>query len=388
MTFIKVIKRLTAAFAVFAALWALPFSSLALPPVINDVQPEAQPKKTRQIVILVVDGLQADSVSSAGTPSISGLGMAGVRVDRVSVMPPESAESRLHTLLSGCDPEENIKPDGSGLSSLRPTILYNMEKKGIKTAVIDGTGNLDLVAAGSTHKYFGPFQNDGEIIDKAVELIKSKKPFITVVVLAGPGKSSPGPGTKQNPSAVSASDTQLGRLIKHLHVAGTYEETLIVVSGTTGRPPLIIKGNEFLPGTKLPPVCLKDLAPTIGYLFGINMPEAGGQVLWNALKPGPDRSENFMLQQRIMDLSTAYARAVESAARLENEKIAVQNEKVRLAGEKQTVENEIAQRDGEIKKLNNTISIIKITGLFGILVFIATILIEYRILKKKYLFFT
>ncbi|MFZ5648110.1 MAG: alkaline phosphatase family protein [Bacillota bacterium] len=365
----------------------IPWRALALPPVINEVKPEVQPK-TRQIVLIVVDGLQAVAVNTARTPNMNGIGMAGVKAERVSVMPPDSTESRLYTLLCGSDPEECEKPGEGSISRRCPTLLSQLEKKGIKTAVIDGTGQMESAAADVANRLLGPFRNDGEVIDKAVDLMKKKKPFLTVVVLSGPGRGPLDHDSNEYVSAVTAADNQVGRFLKQLHIEGSFEETLLVITGTTGRPPLIIKGRDFLAGVKIPPVCMKDLAPTLGYLFGANMSESKGQVLWNALKPGADRNESFMLQQRVMDLSLAYAEAIESAARLESEKIAVQQEKTRLAGEKQTVENEMAQRDGEIRKLNNIISIMKIAGLVGIFVFVAAMLLEYRILKKKYLFFT
>lgn len=365
----------------------MPWSALALPQVINDVKPEIQPK-TRQVIMLVVDGLQADSVSAARTPNINGLGMAGVKADRVIAMPPDSSESRVYTLLCGSDQEDPPGHGEAGISSRPPTLLSRMEKKGIKTAFIDGTGRIESVGADITHKITGPFKNDGEVIDKAVDLLKKKKPFFTVVVLAGPGGTAGDTGSNQYLSAVTAADNQVGRLFKQLHIEGAFEETLLIVSGTTGKPPLIMKGKDFLTGAKLPPVCLKDAAPTLGYLLGAGTAESRGQVLWNALKPGADRTESFMLIQRVSDLSTAYAEAMESAARLENEKVAVQREKARLAGEKQSVENEMAHRDSEIKRLNYIISIMKIVGLVGIFIFVLAMVIEYRILKKKYLFFT
>ncbi|MFZ5649286.1 MAG: hypothetical protein ACOY4I_00335 [Bacillota bacterium] len=382
-----IIKVIIGLLSMLPAVIILPWNALALPPAINDVKPEVQPK-TRQIIMLVMDGLQADSVSASRTPNIYGLGMAGVKSDRVVAMPPDSSESRIYTLLCGSGQEEYEKQGEGGISPRPSTLLSAMEKKGIKTAVVDGTGLMEGAGPDITYKFFGPFKNDGEVIDKAVEIIKKKKPFFMVVALSGPGRGSPEHGSGQPASTVTAADIQAGRLFKQLHIDGSFEETLLIVAGTTGKPPLIIKGKDFLTGAKLPPVCMKDVAPTIGYLFGVNMPESGGQVLWNALKPGADRSESFMLQQRVTDLSLACAEAMESAARLENEKIAVQREKVRLAGEKQSVENEISQRDSEIRKLNKIISIMKIVGLVVFFVFVLAMVMEYRILKKKYLFFT
>jgi len=240
-----------------------------------------------------------------------------------------------------------------------------------------------------SYKYSGPFKNDGEVINSALNVIKTKKPFMSVVVLAGPGrKYSAAADLKNYHNSVTAADNEVGRFLKQLHIDGTFEETMLVVTGTTGKPPMIIKGIEFLSGSRLAPAGLKDLAPTLGYLFGINLSDVKGLILWNSLKPAPDRSDSFMMQQRVLDLSTALADAVDSAARLEIEKIIVQEEKIRLTAEKRTVEEEIADREGRIKRLNTIITAMKITGIAVIIIFMGAMVIEYRILRKKYLFFT
>jgi len=366
--------------------FCFPGGVFALPPGINEVKPPVQ-QKTRQVVIIVIDGLQADSVSTAGCPNISGLGMAGIRVGRVSVMPPDNAESRLYTMLSGAEQWEYV--GGDKAEPAPPTILSQAERKGVKTAFIDGTGHMESSGKDVSYKFPGPFKNDGEVVDTALGVIRKKKPFISMVVLAGPGKNPLSVTDKKTQiNSVMAADNEVGRFLKQLHIDGTYEETMLVVTGTTGKPPLIVKGVEFLSGSRLAPACLKDLAPTLGYLFGINLPDASGLILWNSLKPAPDRSDGFMMQQRVLDLSTAYADAVDSAARLENEKITVQEEKARLTAEKRTVEEEIADKEGRIKKLNTNILVMKVAGIGIIVLFTSAMIMEYRILKKKFLFFT
>jgi len=351
-----------------------------------DEQNADPPRVSRQLILIVVDGLQAESVSTGVTPNISGLGLAGAMADRVGVMPPDSPESRFYSLLSGVD----LPVESSAGGPLGGTLLTSLEKKGVKTALVDGTGRFSRAAEGISHKLTGPFKDDSEVVDRAVEVIKDDKLFLTVVVLAGPGKEKALTGTTSRAylESVTAADNEVGRLFKQLHINGVYEESLLVVTGTTGKPPMIIKGIDFLAGTKLPPVCLKDLAPTLGYLYGINMPNARGLVMWNALKAGPDRTETFMQQKRINDLSYAYADLIEERARIENEKIMVQEEKARITRDKQSVEDQIAQRDNKISQLSTIITVMKVLGLLGGILFIAALVAEYRILKKRFLFFT
>lgn len=374
--------------AVLLALLLLPGTAGALPQDVSEVRPEII-EKNRQIIMLVIDGLQAGSVSPGISPNLNGLAMSGVRVDRVSAMPPDNAWERIYTLLSGADPA-GISPDGTSPGAGAGTLLSGLEARGIKTALIDGTGNMQNACGTVSYKYTGPFSSDQEVMGTALEVIKSKKPFLAVAVMTGPGQQLAryGVQSKAYLSSATSADNEVGKLLKQLQADGTYEATLIVVTGTTGKPPLIIKGSEFIAGTRLPPVCLKDLAPTLGYLYGVNLPGAKGLVLWNALRPAPDRTENFMTAQRIRDLSTSYSEVVEAAARLENEKIIVQEEKSRLSRDKKIVEDEIEAREKEINRLNTIISAFKAGGLIALFLFFTALVVEYRILKKRYLFFT
>lgn len=374
--------------AVLLALLLLPGTAGALPQDVSEVRPEII-EKNRQIIMLVIDGLQAGSVSPGISPNINGLAMSGVRVDRVSAMPPDNTWERIYTLLSGADPAGKSQ-DGTSPGAGAGTLLSGLEGRGVKTALIDGTGSMQNACGAVSHKYPGPFGGDQEVMGTALEVIKSKKPFLTVAAMTGPGQQLAryGAQSKAYLSSVTSADNEVGKLLKQLQADGTYEATLIVVTGTTGTPPLIIKGSEFIAGTRLPPVCLKDLAPTLGYLYGVNLPGAKGLVLWNALRPAPDRTENFMTAQRIRDLSTSYSEVVEAAARLENEKIIVQEEKSRLSRDKKIVEDEIEAREKEISRLNMIISAFKVGGLIAIFLFVTALVVEYRILKKRYLFFT
>ncbi len=381
-----IIRMCCAALCLLAALFMAPPPAPALPQILNEVKPEPPPK-SRQIVMIVIDGLQAESVSAGRTPNINGLGMAGIRADRVSTMPPDNTAARLYTLLSGTDPSDH-KFDGENPAPGYKSILSRMEEKGIKTALVDGTGYMEKSGSEVSFKKSGPFQGDGEILNGAIEVIRSKKPFLTVAVLTGPGAHQRGADETRYNSSVTSADNEVGKFLRMLQTDGVYDSTMLVVAGTTGRPPLIAKGSDFLAGSRLPPVCLKDLAPTIGYLYGINMAEAKGLVLWNALRPAEGRTEIYVLAQRVRELSAAYADAVDAAARLENEKILVQEEKFRLARDKQKVEKEIEIREGQIEELNTAISVMKLAGLLGLAIFAAAMVVQYKILKKRYLFFT
>lgn len=365
----------------------LPGVALALPPEATQVQPDP-PKKDKRIIMILVDGLQSGDLDASKAPSLNGIGMSGVKAEKVSAMPPDNSAARIYTILSGVDPDVH-RFTGSDTTPKIDTLLTEMESKGLTTALIDGTGSLVNIEGKISNKNFGPFGNDEQLVGSALDIIKEHKPFLTVIALSGLGRLTEAEiGSVKYGSAVLTADTNVGKMIRQLHTEGIYDDTLLIIAGTTGTPPLYIKGSEFIAGLKMAPVCLKDIAPTLAYLYGMDMPKEKGLIMWNAFKPSDTRPEKQLLEERVKDLSDAYTDAVDSAARLEAEKILVQQEKLLMAKDKQFIEGEIQAREEQINRLNNKISIIKFVGLGLMVLFFVAMYIEYKFLKKRYLFFT
>ncbi len=366
----------------------LPSQALALPSEITEMKPDP-PQKDKRVILLIVDGLQAESINPSGTPSLNGLGLSGIIAEKTAAMPPDNSIARLYTVLSGVDPQVHGFTEAGKVPKTN-MLLNEMESKNIKTGIVDGTGFLAGAAGDISYKNFGPFDNDEQVLGSAIDLIKGKKTFLTAVIFTGPGKhlAREGIDSREYNESVKAVDTIIGKLINQLHIDGIYNSTLLIVTGTTGKPPLIIKCSEFLSGIKMAPVCLKDIAPTLAYLYGMNTPKEKGLIMWNALKPSEYRTEIVMLNERVKDLSNAYANAISSAAKLEAEKRLVQEEKLLMAKDIQFIENEIQAREKEISRLNTIISVMKLIGIGLLPIVSAMMFIEYKYLKKKYLFFT
>lgn len=369
-------------------LFGCPQVLLALP----DSQPEEEqsaPARTRHIMLLVVDGLQSDALQKTRAPNINGLGSAGVKVDRMCVTPPDSRAAQIYSIFSGSGPVQHgyLNP---GDKPRVDSILNLMQKRGSDTLLIDGTGELKGLISGLKYFQSENIEDDSKITELAVKEISDKKPFFSVIIFSKPYRAMErsGKDSREYLEAVANADIQVGRLLGYLHQQGLYEDTLIVVCGTVGAPPLVIRGNEFSTGRSVPVVSNNDIAPTLAYLQGIKMSGINGLVLWDFLKPGPGRPETYMLQQRVRDLSDAYARALDEAGRLERKRIAVQEEKAGLTQEKYTMERKMKERDQRIDRLNLTVRLMKIGFIITLVLFIIALLVQFRVLKKRYLFFT
>lgn len=350
---------------------------------------KAKPAVTRQIIMFVVDGLQAKALQNTSAPNINGLGSAGIRANQVNPVFPDSLLASFVSMMVGSEPEQHgcLKPGDSVKGDLLPALLEQQEAK---SAFFDGTGTLKSVLRNLNYVYTGPAARDSDVVDAALGEIEKNKPFFSVLVLPGSGKAMArsGADSAEYLRAVTEADNQIGRVLNRLHQDGTYEKTLLVVTGTAGVPPLIMKGIDFKAGFDLPPVNLTDIAPTIAYLQGVKMPQATGLVLWNALQVGPGRSEIYLLHERVKDLSESNARVTQQGFRLLAEKVSVQEEQSRLNAEKTSYQRAIQHRDEEINKLGLTIKVYRFIVMLILVLFLVALLFQYKVLKKRFLFFS
>jgi hypothetical protein len=344
---------------------------------------------TRHIMLVVVDGLQLDALENARVANINGLGSAGVKVARMCVMPPDNRAAQIYSVFSGAEPAKHGYLN-TGDKPKVDNILNVMQKRGNDTLLIDGTGEIKGLFAGLKFFASDNYEKDDKVVDLAVKEMTICKPFLSAIVLSGPYRALKryGEDSREYFNALEDADNQLGRLLGYLHEKGLYEDALIIVCGTVGKPPLVIKGREFTTGKTFPVVSNTDVAPTLAYLQGMEMPGGSGLVLWDALQPGQGRPETYMLQQRVKDLSGAYAGILDETGRLERNRIAVQEEKARLTQEKYAIEREMKQRDYQIDKLNLTVRVMKILFVITMVLFFIALLVQFKLLRKKYLFFT
>ncbi|MBM7855637.1 hypothetical protein JOC37_002039 [Desulfohalotomaculum tongense] len=346
-------------------------------------------KDTKVAFLIIADGLQAKALNNSQVPNIKGLGSAGLKAERVIPVYPEDVLSSIASILTGSTPLQNQGGEKSNILH-KPTLLKVMEEKGIKTAMFDGTGNLKVLGGGVSHVCKGPFNGkDSLVIENAINELDASNTYFNVLVLPElrPVLEKYGINSAEYRRQVTSTDNQIGRLLHYLHNKGLYEESLVIVTGTCGEPPLVMKGPQLKVGTSLPPVNLTDIAPTIAYLSGLKMKQAEGMVLYNAIKPRTNRSETYLLSQRVEDLSRAYADALEGMHRLEKEKLEVKQLQDKMTEEKQIIQQAIEQRDNKIALLSSKINFMKMTGLLLLIILGLGYIVEYKILRKRFLMF-
>lgn len=351
----------------------------------TDNQPKVIPqeKSTNLVLFIIADGLQGDALNNTAAPNINGLSASGLKTERVTPVYPEDSVLAINSMLTGVSYRQSSESE-------KPNILSIMESKNIRTGLYDGTEKLTNLTQGISHVAKGPYQGKDQAVADSVlaELGESNTYFNVVIfpelrsVLEEHGANSP-----EYFKQVTNTDNQVGRILHYLHRNGLYDHSFIVVTGTFGEPPLVMKGPQLKVGTILPPVNAIDIAPTITYLTGIRMTQVDGMVLFNAVKPREDLKETYLLSQRVNDLSKAYATALDGMHRLEQEKIEVKKQQDIVAQEKMAIQQEIDVRDEKIQALSNKIAMMK-TGAVVVLIILGLgYYVEYRILRKRFLMF-
>ncbi|MDA8097235.1 MAG: alkaline phosphatase family protein [Clostridia bacterium] len=341
---------------------------------------------SRQIFLVVIDGLQSGALQRTQAPNINGVASAGIRMSDSLPVWPSNTYTSVASIITGTDPETHGFRDASGQLQ-KPTILQLAEQIKIQTTVFDGTGELPALAEGTRH--YQKANSDEKLIDALIKYLSEKNPYLNLVVLAEPrlALERSGTGSQDYMKAVTEADNNVGRLLHYLHTKGVYDQSMVIVSGTTGQPPIVIKGLQYKTGQVMPPAALVDIAPTLAYTLGVKIPGATGNVLWNAFDPGSLQNGFYLLEQRIRDLSELQIRQGQEIFRLREEQILVQEEKQEISAEKNRTAKAIDRRDEEIKSLYSRISGLKVV-IGGILILAAIgYLLEYRLLRKRFLLF-
>lgn len=350
-------------------------------------EPQSQePRYTRQIILIIIDGLQAEALQKVQAPNMNGVASAGVRIDDCLPVWPYGLETSVASILTGTDPQAHgFVRAGDKLKQL--TIFELIKKNRLQSGFYDASARLDGLAAGADHHLKA--DDDEKLVEAALQEMMREKPYFNVLVLADARRALNDSGLRSQEyyRAVSNADNQVGRVLHFLHQQGIYEQTLIAITGTDGEPPLIIKGMQFKGGVILPPVAQVDIAPTLAYILNVEIPASTGLVLWNAFEPGSLKNGFYLMEQRIRELSKARAEAVRAIHRLYEEQRQVRAEKQVLTAREAEIKQAIQERDEEIARLGQTVSFLKylIGGL--VVLFGLGYLVEYRVLRKRFLMF-
>lgn len=370
---------------------------------VEEPLPAPPPKKIiRHVILVTFDGVTEKGLEESYTPNLNGLASSGIYAPGMDVLPADTAY-HLAAILSGADLDINgFSPAARNLKTeILPGIFRKYGRDAVYVAAKNTPAANFLNVIRDTVQVHTAAGSDRVVMDAALEQFEKYRPYFLGVVLSG-AKKTPGAGEKYN-QAIAETDGQLGRLLLKLRALGTYEESLIIVTGSNHEKnaggqtdmklspslvPVVMTGPGLVSGAKLPPVRIVDVAPTAALLTAVGLPETGnGMVIWNGLKAGAGFVEENLLQKRVQDLSKGFINSAWGVHQLQEEKRIVQTEKERIRKEKLEIQDIINRKDGEIKSLTGRIRVMQAAGFILMVVCGIGYVVEYRFLRKRFLMF-
>ncbi|MDO7786013.1 alkaline phosphatase family protein [Desulforamulus aquiferis] len=363
--------------------------AFAEPAAVQEPTPDQTPVVTSKIFLIIADGLQAETLQKTSVPNMNGIASSGVSATKVITVYPDTVQATVTSVLTGMLPEKHgFNNVGDKLNA--QTIQQAMEGKKIDTSFFGAEGELKNLWADGGYNCSGPFNNSDEnVVNNVLAEWSKSQSYLNVIVLPELRSvlNKHGVNSNEYKMAVTKTDSQIGRILRKLHEENSYEKSMIIITGTHGSPPIMMKGLPFKENTQSPPLSICDIAPTIGYLNGIELGKVNGMVLWNTFKNLPGQSEEYLLSQRIKDLSDANSHLLDEMNRLQEEKNQVKLQQDTIAKEKEDIQRQIEHRDKTILKLQGQIKLYHMLASVLIVILALSYFIFYRVLRKKFLMF-
>lgn len=371
---------------------------------------KSQDQSIKHIVLITVNGLGKEGFKHAYTPNINGLAASGVKTTGTVTVLPSNGQTVAASILTGVEPQKH-RFYKKGDQPKAKTLIKAFAAYGRKVVLIDGTGQLKgLVADKNYHSALEQFKGHGDkgVMDQAIKEFKAEGPYFMNIILPGVDQAGHEKGARSEEyrKSITLADEQIGRFLLTINEYGVTDNTLVVVTGDHGFTdknhgrgeaafseeemivPTIITGPGVRESMIIPPVKIVDIAPTLALLADLNpFEDATGMVLWNALKNNRGYNQYSLLEKRVSDLSSSYSDGIRKNYILEERKRLVDKEKKEILLAKKKTQQIVDRKDQRILGLVWKIRLMKLAGLVMVLGFTAGYVVEYFILRKRFLMF-
>ncbi|AYB32600.1 beta-glucosidase [Chryseolinea soli] len=285
--------------------------------------PESNPSVAgiEHIIIIGVDGMSPDGVLHAESPNMHYFMEHGSHTMHARAVLPTTSSTNWATMIMGVGPEQHgitsnewerddftLPTVVAGEEGISPTIfsVVRKAKPDAEIAVIydwDGFGRL---FEHSAVNYAIDADGEEDAANKAVAYIKAKKPVLTFVHMdhVDHAGHTYGHGTPQYYKAVSRADSLLGKIIDASKLAGTYAQTLFIVTADHGgigkghggetlaeiEIPFILYGKSVKKNHEIKyPVFQYDNAATVAFALHVEPPHFWiGKPVKSAFEGFPD----------------------------------------------------------------------------------------------------
>lgn len=260
----------------------------------------------KHVIIIGVDGLSPNGIQNAKTPILDNLMRIGSYTLNARGVLPTTSSTNWASMVSGAGPEQHgvtsnkwkrdkriLPPIVTGTEDIFPTIfgVSKEQRPELTIGAIYTWGGFGRLIERSSLSYDITNDNDDITTTKSIAYIKEAKPDFLFVHFDDVDHAGHHDGhkTKVYYEAVSHADSLIGEIIQATKDAGTFENTVFIISADHGgvgkghggetldeiEIPFIIFGKGIKEGYKIKDnVYTYDNAATIAKLLNIKQPQA------------------------------------------------------------------------------------------------------------------
>lgn len=352
---------------------------------------EPSPNPMKHIIVVSIDGLSQETYLACAGDNMKELARDGSATDRCLTVRSETIEAAEASLLTGSLPEEHMhfsRKDPVSVESMLDVML----RSGNSVLVVDGSGGRLRGFARGQNQYakLNAITPDQKVLDKAADLFIARRPYFTYVYLND--CRSPMIDQRERALALARIDAGIGRWIQLLKERSIYEQSAVILvssrsSSDSDLGPLVIRAPGLKSRQNLAGSSIIDIAPTLCALADLEAPRgSSGLTLWNAMQR-PEAENSKLAEIRLEELQNERLRVWQRYNTTVKERDRYSHQMEEIKEERENVFHFAGERERTIGLLRDQLNRFKgiIAGMT--IFFLCGYLIEYRILKKKFLLF-
>lgn len=369
--------------SVLAFIWAISAG-------IGSAHAETQP--LQQVFIISVDGLNYEGYVSAPVHNMKHMAGEGAFDEKSMALQVDTLEAAEASLLTGNFPQDHQHITLK--DKVQTETLFDIARKlGREFAVIDGSGGKLRAYEDRDKTYYkvAGGASDYKVLEQAFKVFKQDSPFLTYIYLNDCRNALLSLDEKAYYETVKNCDEALGMFVNKLRTEDNYYNSLIVVTSARGSSPsnnvpLIIHGPGVKNNASIKNTMVIDVAPTICKLLKIDSPvNSRGITAIDALILTPE--EDNIILKWADSLKSDRVSAWNQYFKLQGELYQTIYQMTSIKEEKQSIFNFVGEKEDTINKLKTKIKAERLIY-FGIITcMLAGYLIEYKLLKRKFLLF-
>ncbi|MDD3364175.1 MAG: hypothetical protein PHZ03_04285 [Syntrophomonas sp.] len=350
-------------------------------------------KTINHVFLISVGGLNREGFVSNPAPNMKFLMMEGVASDKTLAIRSDTMEAAETSLLTGALADAHKHLTANDKVEVE-SIFDVLKRNGRSILVVDGTGGkLSSFAYGEKeYKQLEARSSSKQIMEEAFKSFSQNKPFFSYFYIDDCTDALLRQDQDAYYHAIREFDTQLGIFVKRLKDSGLYDKSLIIVTSarstsTSNLVPLIIYGPGCNVNSSMSGAMIIDVASTICRLIGLEAPVSSrGIPIYGSLQLSEEERQN-LASTWIKDLQKDRQANWNMNFRLEDELARTIRQMVSIKEEKQSVFDFAGEREQLIIGLKSKLTVERAVWCGIVLIMLAGYVVEFVLLKKKYLLF-